>query len=65
MLSQTEQNEAMSIARFVITNGRVEKDNDGELNSESLRVEVSFEATERGYADEDAELMGEYASAHT
>jgi hypothetical protein len=49
---------AAEIVRFVVENGRVESGND-----ESLRVEVEFEAMERGYADasEIADLAVELA----
>lgn len=59
-LTQTEQSVALNIARYVIENGRVES-GDGGINDESLRVEVSFEAGERGYDDETAEAMATYA----
>ena len=60
-LSQDEQEQAAQIARFVIENGRVIA-TDGKLEPESLAVEVSFEASERGIHGDVAEAMGEYIS---
>ena len=60
-LSQDEQEQAAQIARFVIENGRVIA-TDGETEPESLAVEVSFEASERGIPGDVATAMGEYAA---
>jgi hypothetical protein len=59
VLSQQEQEAATQIARDVVENGRVEMDGDAP-NTESLRAEVSFEASERGYSAATAEEMGAY-----
>lgn len=45
---------AAELSRFVIDNGRVLADADGNTDPESLAVEVEFEAQERGY---DAETI--------
>lgn len=58
MYSQDQMNQAASIAAFVIENGRVETDDSGQVNAESLRVEVEFECGERGLED-----CGEIAAA--
>lgn len=60
-LSQDEQEQAAQIARFVIENGRVIA-TDGKPEPESLAVEVSFEASERGIDSATATAMGEYIS---
>ena len=60
-LSQDEQEQAAQIAQFVIENGRVIA-TDGKPEPESLAVEVSFEASERGIDSATAEAMGEYAA---
>lgn len=64
-LSQSEQTNAMQIAQDVIEAGRVLTTQRGTLNKESLRVEVSFEASERGYDVATAEAMGKFAVKHT
>jgi hypothetical protein len=63
VLSQKEQEAATQIARDVVENGRVETNGDA-LNIESLRVEVSFEAGERGYDAATAEEMAQYAATN-
>lgn len=50
MSSQNQMNIAAEITQFVVENGRVEPDGDG-INLESLRIEVEFEASERGLED--------------
>lgn len=50
-MSQSIQNAAAEISQFVIENGRVLADDDGNLNEESVRVEVEFECMERGLED--------------
>ena len=62
-LSLTEQLEAMAILSDCVEDGRIEEDGDS-MNRESVRVEVSFEATERGYNDATAEAMGDYAASN-
>ena len=61
-LSLNEQLDAMAILSDCVEDGRIESGADGDLNRESVRVEVSFEASEQGYDDETAEAMGEYAA---
>ena len=61
-LSQTEQNAALQIAQDVTDDGLVIQTQRGTPNKESLRVEVSFEASERGYDAATAEAMGKYAA---
>jgi hypothetical protein len=51
MYSQDQLNQAAAISQFVIENGRVETDDSGQVNAESLRVEVEFECGERGLED--------------
>jgi hypothetical protein len=53
MYSQQQLNVAAEISQFVVENGRVESDADGNLNLESLRAEVEFECHERGIEDSD------------
>ena len=60
-LTQDEQEQAAQIARFVMENGRVIA-TDGKPEPESIAVEVSFEASERGIDSATAEAMGEYAA---
>lgn len=48
-MSQDQMNQAAEISRFVIENGRVE--GEGEAWTESLRVEVEFECSERNLPD--------------
>lgn len=59
----TNQAQAAEIAKFVVENGRVESDGDGNLNQESLRGEVEFECEERGLEDcaEIADLALQFA----
>lgn len=61
-LSQIEQNAALQIAQDVTDDGRVIQTQRGTPNKESLRVEVSFEAGERGFDAATAEEMGKYAA---
>lgn len=61
-LSQNEKLDAMAILQDCIDNGRIESFSDGDLNRDSVQVEVSFEASEQGYDDETAEAMGDYAA---
>ena len=51
MFSQEQLNQAAEISKFVVESGRVESDDDGNINSESLRVEVEFECGERGLSE--------------
>ena len=60
-LTQDQQEQAAQIAQFVIENGRVIA-TDGKPKPESLAVEVSFEASERGVDGATAEAMGDYAA---
>jgi hypothetical protein len=64
-LSMNEQLDAMAILQDCVDNGRIESDDNGNLNRESVRVEVSFEASEQGYDSETAEAMGEYAARNS
>lgn len=50
MASRNQIDQAVEIARFVVENGRVEGD-EGNLNLESLRIEVEIECGERGIED--------------
>jgi hypothetical protein len=50
-MSQDQMNQAAEISRFVLENGRVESDGEGNLNLESLRTEVEFECSERNLPD--------------
>lgn len=43
---------AAEILRDVVENGRVLADEDGNLNEESVRVEVEFECLERGILED-------------
>lgn len=64
-LSNSEKTNAMQIAQDVIENGRVLMTQRGTFNKESLKVEVSFEAGERGYDSATAEAMARFAVKHT
>lgn len=64
MLSQNQQNEAMSIARFVAENGRVASKG-GKFVKSSMEAEVSFEASERGHDSRTAQEMGRYAARNS
>lgn len=64
MLSQKNQQVAMEIAQFVAENGRVESKG-GKFNSHSMEVEVSFEASERGFDSKTAEEMGKFAAKNS
>jgi len=64
-LPRDEWTNAMQIAQDVIENGRVLMTQRGTFNKESLRVEVSFEASERGYDSATAEAMARFAVKHT
>ena len=61
-LSLNDQLAAMAILQECVDNGRIESDDDGNLNPASVQVEVSFEAGEQGYDSETAEAMGDYAA---
>lgn len=64
MLSQKNQQVAMEIAQFVAENGRVES-RGGKFNPASMEVEVSFEASERGFDSKTAEAMGKFAAKNS
>ncbi len=64
-LSDSEMTNAMQIAQDVIEAGRVLTTQRGTFNKESLRVEVSFEAGNRGYDAATAEAMAKFAVKHT
>jgi hypothetical protein len=51
MPSRNQIDQATEIARFVVDNGRVASDDDGNLDPESLRGEVEFECEERNIED--------------
>lgn len=64
MLSQQNKEVAMQLAQFVAENGRV-LTSGGKFVKESMRVEVSFEASERGYDSKTAEAMGKHAARNS
>jgi hypothetical protein len=64
-LNMSEQSKAMEILQDCVDNGRIESDDNGNLNPASVQVEVSFEAGEQGYDSETAEAMGDYAAANS
>lgn len=64
-LARSEWTNAMQIAQDVIEDGRVLTTQRGTFNKESLRVEVSTEASERGYDAATSEAMGKFAVKHT
>ena len=64
MLSHHLQQVAMEIAQFVAENGRVESKG-GKFVKESMRVEVSFEASERGFDSKTAEACGRHAARNS
>jgi hypothetical protein len=53
-MSKNTEQVAAELVRDVVENGRVAADGRGGVQVESLRVEVEFEARERGYSDERA-----------
>ena len=61
-LSVEEMDEAVEIEGFIVDNGRVEVDPDGNFNYRSYVGELSFEASERGYDADTADRMANFAA---
>ena len=53
------------ILSMVVENGRVERNDDGSLNCESLEVEVAFEASEEGLDAAGVQAAIQFAREHT